>query len=109
MVSGAIVHRGPRSLRVDGEQLAKRAATLRARAASAAMVGCGEPVDGHSVRIVDPQSGKPCADERVGEIWGSGTQRCSWLLERPELTALAFDARLPNDERPYHGRPRQHG
>lgn len=50
-------------------------ATLPAAAGSGTatdVVSCGEPMAGHTLRIVDPDSGLACADGEVGEVWYAG-------------------------------------
>ncbi|MEB3984042.1 thioester reductase domain-containing protein [Mycobacterium sp. 663a-19] len=68
----------------------------------AAVVSCGKPVAGNTVRIVDPQSRHALGDGRVGEIWVDGPSKGGGYWHRPELTAETFAARIAgDDERSY--------
>ncbi|HEX8441990.1 amino acid adenylation domain-containing protein [Archangium sp.] len=58
------------------------------------MIGCGRSLGDQEVRVVDPQTGAPCAPGRVGEIWVRGASVARGYWERPEETARTFQARL---------------
>jgi amino acid adenylation domain-containing protein len=62
-------------LAFDAEQLAggrvQRVDNGAARARW--LVGCGVPIEGLDVRVVDPTTGIPCAADQVGELWIAGT------------------------------------
>lgn len=57
-------------------------------------VGCGEALAGQRVLIVEPNSGRPCLDGNVGEIWVQGPSVSTGYHENPEATARVFGARL---------------
>ncbi len=38
----------------------------------AVLVGCGAALGGQELRVVDPETGVPCAPGRVGELWLRG-------------------------------------
>ena len=61
---------------------------------AADVVQCGTAVTGTEVKIVDPQTGLPCAADAVGEIWvsGGGVARGYW--SNPVDTAASFGAKL---------------
>jgi amino acid adenylation domain-containing protein len=59
------------------------------------LVGCGRVLSDLEVAIVDPVTGKPCEPGRIGEIWVAGGSVARGYWNRPEDTAVAFDARLP--------------
>ncbi|AGP41609.1 non-ribosomal peptide synthetase [Sorangium cellulosum] len=69
--------------------------------AAVALVGCGRSPDGDEVRIVDPETRRPCEDERVGEIWVAGASVAQGYWERPEDTAATFEARLATGGGPF--------
>jgi acyl transferase domain-containing protein/acyl-CoA synthetase (AMP-forming)/AMP-acid ligase II/NAD(P)-dependent dehydrogenase (short-subunit alcohol dehydrogenase family)/acyl carrier protein/SAM-dependent methyltransferase len=59
-------------------------------------VECGGAMPGHRVAIVDPETGAPCAEGEIGEIWISGPTIAKGYWNRPELSAETFAARLPD-------------
>ncbi len=61
-------------------------------------VGCGAPLKGLEVRIVDPESRKPCASDRVGEIWVRGDSVATGYWGQPEPTRETFQAQLASGE-----------
>jgi acyl-CoA synthetase (AMP-forming)/AMP-acid ligase II len=65
------------------------------------VVGCGEISPDLTLRIVDPETRRPCAPRSVGEIWVSGRSICQgyWQLEAPSREA--FGAHLLDGEGPY--------
>ncbi len=65
-----------------------------ARGDGVAIVGCGRAWNGHQIRIVDPRTLLPRADEEVGEIWVSGASIAAGYWNRPQETAEAFEARI---------------
>ncbi len=62
------------------------------------LISCGRPWLDQQVRIVDPESQRPCAPDRVGEIWVAGASVARGYWGRPEETARDFDVRLAGDE-----------
>ena len=62
-----------------------------------AMVGCGAATGDTIVRIVDPETLRPCGPDQVGEIWVSGPGVATGYWNRPEETAQTFGARLADD------------
>lgn len=70
-----------------------------AAADSTPYVGCGQPVAGCSVAIVDPEAMVQQPDGCVGEVWAHGTHVAAGYWGDPERTALTFHARLPGDTR----------
>ena len=60
------------------------------------LVGSGQAVAGTSIVIVDPQTRLACAADEVGEIWVAGASVAKGYWNRPEETALTFDAYLAN-------------
>ena len=102
MVTGADIDRPPVvrevSRRVlDGEQ---RAVPATDGADVRRLVGCGRPVSGTEVRIVDPETARPCGPGEVGEIWCRGTS-----VSRGYFTARAddhtFDGRTQDGQGPF--------
>jgi acyl-CoA synthetase (AMP-forming)/AMP-acid ligase II len=64
-------------------------------------VGCGRPLPGSQVIIVEPGSGVECAAGQVGEIWVSSPSVALGYWRRAEATNEAFNAQVS-------GRPAGH-
>lgn len=60
-------------------------------------VGCGEPLDGHRVAVVDPDAGTRCADGTEGEIWVSGPSLPQGYWNKPEQSTRTFQATLAGE------------
>lgn len=73
-VTGGSVDREPVVQRVDGRPL----------------VGCGSAAPGHQVFVVDPETGRRCADGVPGEVWVSGDSVAAGYWRNPQATALTF-------------------
>lgn len=65
------------------------------------LVGCGPPVAGEDIAIVEPASLTRAAPDRVGEIWIRGDHVCAGYYRNADATAQTFGARLAPDERPW--------
>src|SRR5690606_34910459 len=50
------------------------------------LVGCGLPLDGTEVLIVDPDTRRPLEDNRVGEIWVCGPAVASGYWQQDGLS-----------------------
>ncbi|WP_437505503.1 amino acid adenylation domain-containing protein [Sorangium sp. So ce1099] len=103
LVTGGAADAPPIVREVDRAALeAGRAAfDPRGPQAGVSLVGCGGSPAGDAVRIVDPETRRPCEDERVGEIWVAGASVAQGYWERPEDTAETFAARLSTGEGPF--------
>ena len=69
-----------------------------------AYVGLGEIVDitgRETLRIVDPETGRPCPPNRIGEIWISSPSVALGYWDRPETNQHTFDAQFAEGEGPY--------
>jgi len=62
------------------------------------VVGCGRPIPDLDVQIVDPATGRPCPDDRVGEIWVAGPSVAAGYWDRPEESERTFGARIRSEE-----------
>ncbi|AHH22308.1 putative long-chain-fatty-acid--AMP ligase [Nocardia nova SH22a] len=56
-----------------------------------ALVDCGRPM-GQTVRIADPETLAPLADDAVGEIWVQGPNVAGGYAGRPDRTECSFGA-----------------
>jgi acyl-CoA synthetase (AMP-forming)/AMP-acid ligase II len=63
-------------------------------ALAVAMVGCGPPLGGQRVVIVDPETHRLCGPDEVGEIWLAGPSVAQGYWGRPEETERTFSAVL---------------
>ncbi|WP_437811936.1 amino acid adenylation domain-containing protein [Sorangium sp. So ce1078] len=103
LVSGGAADAPPIVRAVDRAALEQGRAVFDPRdpEAGLSLVGCGGSPAGDEVRIVDPETLRPCDDERVGEIWVAGASVAQGYWERPEETAATFEARLSTGEGPF--------
>ena len=62
------------------------------------LVGCGAPVVGHTIVIVDPVEGHEVEDGIVGEILIQGPCLAQGYWNRPEETAEVFGAEVSGRE-----------
>lgn len=54
------------------------------------LVSCGDTHDESDLMIVDPQSGRRCPEEHIGEIWVAGPSVTAGYWNRPDLTSARF-------------------
>ncbi|WP_437966999.1 amino acid adenylation domain-containing protein [Sorangium sp. So ce260] len=103
LVSGGAADAPPVVRAVDRAALEQGRAAFDPRdpEAGLSLVGCGGSPAGDAVRVVDPETHRPCEDERVGEIWVAGASVAQGYWERPEDTAATFEARLSTGEGPF--------
>ena len=58
------------------------------------LVGCGRPIGRIDLRIVDPDTHRPCADRQAGEIWIAGPNVSPGYWNNPDQTRAKFGARI---------------
>jgi amino acid adenylation domain-containing protein len=63
------------------------------------LVGCGQPLPGGRIEIVNPQTARRLPPDRVGEIWVRSDSVGLGYWNRPEETERVFRARLADDRR----------
>src|SRR5690606_31414877 len=56
------------------------------------LVGCGVPLSGAEVLIVDAETQQPLGDNQVGEIWVRSPAVASGYWQQPELSQATFAA-----------------
>ncbi len=98
MVTGGQRELAPLRLSFDDRQLGRGIAqpVAAGQPGHRELVGCGSAAEHHEVIIVDPETCEPLEDGRVGEIWVHGPSVCLGYLDKPELNAATFQARLRN-------------
>ncbi len=57
------------------------------------LYSCGAPMKGVDLRIVHPDSARPCEDGHVGEIWLSSLCVTAGYYNRPQLNQEVFKVR----------------
>ena len=101
MVSGGDVDHEPVVKTVDRVGLEAgrfEAAALEAAAGTtSAQVSSGRMILDTRVVIADPEQGRQSAPGMIGEVWVTGSTVAAGYWQRPEETAEAFGARLPDD------------
>ena len=86
----------PRILSVDARVLEQGRVSTGTCEGSARrdVVSCGRPVGDTVVAIVDPQTGRQCDPDQVGEIWLAGQSVTQGYWNRPEETEATFRAAI---------------
>ncbi len=85
----------PRTLYLDATEL-QRGRAVAGRPGGPGLtpvVGCGAPLPGLDLCIVDPETGADCPADRIGEVWVAGPSVARGYWGRPEETAATFGAR----------------
>jgi acyl-CoA synthetase (AMP-forming)/AMP-acid ligase II len=96
-VTGARPGVRPRLLDVDAEMLRTgrvRSARRGAPGGRRTLVGCGAPLPGISLAIVDPATGERAPPGQTGEIWIAGDQVSIGYWRDPEASARRMGAAL---------------
>ncbi|HVX11408.1 MAG TPA: amino acid adenylation domain-containing protein [Pirellulales bacterium] len=95
MVAGGVVGTPPvvRSFSLAGLER-KRALPPNDADDTRQLVGCGHAVVGQRVLVVDPDSRRALDDGQVGEIWVAGQSIGQGYWNRPEESAVGFEAEL---------------
>ena len=103
MVSGGRPETPPVVRRFRAESLERGRAEEEAAGdpAAARLVGCGTPLAGQRLAIVDPATAEPAPGDGVGEIWVAGPSVGAGYWNRPQETARTFGARLTVGGGPY--------
>jgi amino acid adenylation domain-containing protein len=95
IVSGGARAAAPLSLAVDPSALERGEAKFAED--GRLLVGCGQPLGGQQVLVVDPSTCVPVADGTVGEVWVSGASVAKAYWNRPDETAQSLAATLAGD------------
>ncbi|MBN2158233.1 MAG: fatty acyl-AMP ligase [Spirochaetes bacterium] len=95
MVTCGAVNRAPMVRSVVEEELMRNRVVLADSETGAVnIVGCGSPVPGHEVIIVDPDTLTKCPEDRIGEIWIAGPCVTRGYWDSPEANKETFMAHL---------------
>lgn len=95
LVSGGPRGEALRTLAVDAEALsAGRVRKLSDAAQARLLVGCGQPISGHTVRIVDPDRRVELGPDQVGEIWVQGPSVAAGYFNQDGGATSGFGCRL---------------
>jgi len=91
----------PETLTLDADALDHHRLEIATAAADGAatrdLVHCGELHDQVRVEIVDAETARPCADDRIGEIWLAGPSIAAGYWGKPDDTARLLGARLATE------------
>ncbi|WP_037657298.1 AMP-binding protein, partial [Streptomyces aurantiacus] len=98
MVTGVRAHEQPAVGEFDAAALGAGVATAASGGRVTRVVGCGPPVDGVDVAVVDPATQRRVAGEgTVGEVWIAGGSVARGYWRRPDATEDTFRARIEGE------------
>jgi acyl-CoA synthetase (AMP-forming)/AMP-acid ligase II/3-oxoacyl-[acyl-carrier-protein] synthase III/acyl carrier protein len=101
MITGGTGAAAPTVIHVCPQKLRENRVEVTGRDGQA-FIACGLATPGTDVVIVDPETQRRCANDRVGEIWTCGPSVARGYWNRPELTEEMFGGGLHDSERgPY--------
>lgn len=101
LVTGAARGQGATSAWFDPDALDRKQVVACAPGQGRRLASSGAVRTTGGVRIVDPQTGTPCAPDQVGEIWVGGDSLGSGYHNRPDDSRATFGARLADGSGPY--------
>lgn len=101
LVSGAGRCEGATSTWFDPEALERREVRTASVCEGVRLSSSGAVRMTGGVKIVNPETGIPCAREQIGEIWVAGDSLGQGYLNRPDDTQATFRTRLPDGTGPY--------
>ncbi|MEM7336204.1 MAG: AMP-binding protein [Chloroflexota bacterium] len=61
-------------------------------------ISCGQVVDHHSLKIIDPETFAELPEDHIGEVWLQGDSIALGYLNQPQKTARTFAVKLPNHD-----------
>lgn len=101
LVTGSPVEQNISTISLDRTALEKSRIATSDNAESITRVGNGKAADEHDICIVDPVDCKPCASDRIGEIWLRGPSIASGYWQREAETGEAFGAHTNDGDGPW--------
>jgi thioester reductase-like protein len=66
---------------------------------SVTLVGCGRPLRGVEIRIVQPETGVSLGEDEIGEVWAHSPSVAAGYWGWPDETEATFGGQLPGDDR----------
>jgi 8-amino-7-oxononanoate synthase len=100
-VSGGPWGHGPYVLDVSRAALEEKRVVPATAGDRLRLVSSGAPASGQLLRIVDPETRRPCPERRVGEIWVSGASVAASYWNNPGETGATFGAVTEGDGHAY--------
>lgn len=97
IVSGSVEGRGVRAVQADVEELGRGRFAEAPPGSGRTLAGSGRILPEEELRIVDPETGRPCPANEIGEIWVSGPHVAKGYWKRPEATDETFHARCEGE------------
>lgn len=103
IISGGIAPNVSRYLTVNREALKTRSVSVVTEydPESQDIVCCGSPVDGHVIKIVDPETFAVLDENAVGEIWCAGPSIAAGYWKNPRATLETFGAKTACGQGPF--------
>lgn len=94
LVSGVEINAKPSTISVSQEKLGQGVIQEAAGGSenSKTLVGCGRPLSGQSVQIVNPDTLEPCKTGETGEIWVSSPSVAAGYWQNEEASRESFGA-----------------
>jgi acyl-CoA synthetase (AMP-forming)/AMP-acid ligase II len=92
LVTGSGKGRGPRTVEADVDELAHRRYASAPAGDGRPLAGSGLVLPDEVLRIVDPETGRSCSANEVGEVWVAGEHVAQGYWRRPEATVEIFQA-----------------
>lgn len=100
MVSGSSKAKIPESKRLIARELANNRAINSSKIENTvSIIGCGKVSELSTLKIVNPETLKPCAPNEIGEIWISGPNVAQGYWNRPLDTESTFQAKMCNSNK----------
>ncbi|AEH10339.1 fatty acyl-AMP ligase [Candidatus Protofrankia datiscae] len=92
LVTGSQKGRGPRTIEADADALGDRRYAEASNGHARTLAGSGLILPEETLRIVDPETKRPCPADRVGEIWVAGEHVAQGYWRCPQATTDTFRA-----------------
>jgi len=97
LVSGGRRLAGPRTLELSRTELQLGRVVAAGSEDRQVLIGCGQPLVGERVAIVDPESRRRLGPESVGEVWVTGPHVARGYWRNAAATGATFEARVEGE------------